>query len=249
MPYRSPVLYRERCLVFTEDDEAVFSALLRERFPGIRFHDLGVPGIPRRKGIEHCVGEGVRIRLPPGLWPPEAHEPFETDQQVDNRKRFGLRILRSRYTRQGFPKNAAFRPPTIAEGRLVAPYLRNDKAHLRFVDQVLRVVPKMATNRLSTGYPRKGIIITDGEEGSDLWLGHYAQLWCSRSLDRALDFNFRPASAWTFPYDPEEAARTVGPEKEDATLWFNDAEQIRLRNQPRGYSAAPVPWRLPASFG
>ena len=94
-----------------------------------------------------------------------------------------------------FERSGRF-PPDYLDlfvGRIWAYYLKDDKEHLRFLNQVWRIVAKLTTNVLDVLDPKSGEVLRPAAR-TMIWAGPDAIDWCRADPRRRIDGNLRPVN-------------------------------------------------------
>lgn len=194
---------RGREVMMTMVDEAAFTRVLKEAFPGIRFVDGQVwprPGIPWIDTIDGGQETLVYGFLPDPGWQPKEKE------QYRGRYSFALPRRSFQFDRSEWdwtlPRGAnwAWDPPTLTVGSITSSYYRDDPEDKFFVNKLYRLLRKIMVNAFRVEFPHLGVVYGEAT-GYDYWAGHDALRWCSEAPARMLDGKFRPHSEWSFPED------------------------------------------------
>ena len=206
---------RGKNVALTRIDEAAYSVVLAEAFPGIVFLDgnafQGLGDIDRAlteewfdahgHGSIHQVESGTVLAVIPSCrWRPL---PLVIDGYSYNLKG---PYLDFRYHR-GFwdwrthhGAKLAYDPPTLSFGNINTSYLTDEPALKAFYEKALRLVRKVSTNKVRRELPHIGYVYGDGT--SSFWVGHDAFRWCSESPTRMVAGLVRPTLDWAFPDFP-----------------------------------------------
>ena len=206
---RGQILFRSRLIAFSERDERAFSRALVEKFPGLRFLEYDYWNIEpdegriRKRGpdeleIAYCnsLADGFIMRgwVEPDGWKPVWRGPNRRCiYTIVNEPR-----LLFRYVSGGTPIPG---PKTrFRGGSLDGGYRRGDKEQLRFLNAVIRLSGKFASNTHDFHVSHEDRWNRD--QWSMLWIGHDLLRWASEDESRWIDGNVRPATSWTMPELP-----------------------------------------------
>ncbi len=206
---------RGKDVALTRIDEAAYSVLLREAFPGIVFvgywalhklkdHNRGMTAEWfEANGFDsiHAVEETqVKAIIPSCRWRPL---PLVIDGYSYNLRGPYLSFYYHRgdwdwRTYRG--AKLAYDPPTLNWGNINTSYLTDEPAQKAFYGKALRLVRKVSTNKVRSELPHIGHVY--GEGTSTFWIGHDAFRWCSGSPTRMIAGLVRPTLDWEFPQFP-----------------------------------------------
>lgn len=177
MPY-----YRTRLCRFAMDafDEVIFSYVLRDALPGVRFESRGEDGktLPDHETIAHCSHQ-VFIQVPIDY--------SVTDERPPGPKRSWPKEQRFQYLQSGWSfgdyvtSRWPFEFPFLDEGQLSTLWYLENPASIVTVQKMFRLL-----NRVTTGYVKS---MYPGKNGHDITSaarhGHHALLWCAQKPDRS----------------------------------------------------------------
>lgn len=206
---------RAKDVALTRIDEAAYSVLLREAFPGIVFvgywplqklkdHDRGMTAewleANSFDSIHTVEDNQVRAIVPSCRWRPL---PLAVDGYSYNVEGPYLDFTYHRghwdwRTHRG--AKLAYDPPTLSFGNINTSYLTDEPALKAFYEKALRLVRKVSTNKVRRELPHIGFVYGDGT--SSFWIGHDAFRWCSESPTRMVGGLVRPTLDWEFPDVP-----------------------------------------------
>jgi hypothetical protein len=193
---------RERQVLMTRMDEAIFSEALRDAVPAIRIREdieTPTPGSVNRDSVAACTSCIVHV-----------------DAGGDGAPLGSLLVLRSRWV-FAYPhidaSRLAYDLPTLASGTISTTWDANDPADLqkpKLQRTVWRLLERIATNRLKLGTPHTNTLIRGNDRltmaeaapknGWGLWAGHHALEWCAAGgVRRMLDGGCRPCDDWWPP--------------------------------------------------
>ena len=206
---------RSKSVALTRIDEAAYSILLKEAFPGIVF--VGSMALRRLKDHNrgmtaewfeassydsiHAVDDTSVIAIIPSCrWRPL---PLVIDGYSYNLK--GAFLDFSYYRgqwdwRTHHGAKLAYDPPTLGFGIINTSYLTDEPALKAFYEKALRLVRKVSTNKVRRELPHIGYVYGDGT--SSFWIGHDAFRWCSESPTRMVAGLVRPTLDWAYPDVP-----------------------------------------------
>ncbi len=182
-------------------DEAAFTRVLIEAFPGIKFID-GQPwrnsAVPWRDSINSCEDLLVYGILPEPGWQPIVRKGPHGMYSV-SRPRRNFQFNRSIWD-WTLPEGAnwAWDPPILTVGRILSTYYRDDAEDKFFVNKLFRLLRKVTVNAFRVEFPHLGAVYGEAT-GYDYWAGHDALRWCSEAPARMLDGKFRSHSEWFSP--------------------------------------------------
>ena len=195
---------RGRETILNEADETILSLALKDAFPEIEFYNEGAEDSDRSL-ISLCDDRSVYADLP-------SHEiPSLPEQPTRPVPRRYIHIARSNWIwRAGWDRNTkwAWDPPTLGEGMVDSSFYRADDIARKFVNQVWRILARIATNRTKGGHPLGNVLegrtmlrMAD-EKGGLTWCGHQALAWCRQGGDRRmLNGTTQPCDDWEIPKD------------------------------------------------
>ena len=210
---------RGKSVALTRIDEAAYSLLLKEAFPGIVF----LTGSPFRNlddidraltaewfdandyGSIHQVDGGtVEVLIPSCRWRPV---PMVIDGYYYDLKGPYLKFDYGRgewdwRTYRG--AKLAHDAPTLEFGNIFTSYLTDEPENKAFYQAALRIVRKVSTNKVRSELPHIGHVY--GEGRGEYWVGHDAYRWCSESPTRMIAGIARPTLDWEFPDVPSYRA-------------------------------------------
>ena len=183
----------------TKVDEAALTRVLLEAFPEMKFIDgssWDYDKLTWIESIDQANETNVRGVLPYPGWRPEMSR---SDLGKFLRHNFSWRRSWWDWT---LPRGAnwAWDPPTLEAGAFSATYWRDDAEDRFFVNKLYRLLRKVTVNTFRSENPHLGIVRGD-VSGWDIFAGHDALRWCSKSPTRMLDGKYRPHSEWSFPED------------------------------------------------
>lgn len=236
---------RGKDVALTRIDEAAFSVLLREAFPGIVFvgdelfrndGDLNrkmtaewfdAHGFDSIHEVEDSMVEAI---IPSCRWRPL---PLVIDGYSYNLKGPSLRFyyLRGQWNWRTYRgAKLAYDPPTLDFGNVNTSYLTDEPDAKAFYAKALRILRKVTTDRVRSELPHIGYVM--GEGRSSYWVGHDAFRWCAESPTRMIGGVARPTLDWRFPDVP----------------WYRAVEGVD-RGEKGPYDGPPVPCWLPPRLG
>ena len=228
--------FKQRQIVFTLRDEALFSELLKLEFPNIRFFDWENSSANGwRKGELSNLVEGGRDRLtlvfPEYMGPIQIEERFARDQTwlKENREpeHRSMTYLRGGWdwSRAYYQERLLYDSPTLTAGEISARYYPDDPFHtmqLAIVRRVWKAMSRVAVGKFKGGHPIGNALMmgTDVVLMKDIgrrnpWMGHWALQWCRDGIAakerRMLCGSYRPCDDWEMPKTPtyESLCRVV----------------------------------------
>lgn len=206
---------RGKNVALTRIDEAAYSLLLKEAFPGIVFVGYWPPGNPGdtdrelttewldahgRDSLHEIDDYTVRVFIPSCRWRPL---PLVIDGYSYNLSGpyLSFRYCRGRWNWRTYRgAKLAYDPPTLDFGDINTSYLTDEPENKAFYEKALRIVRKVATNQVRSELPHSGHVY--GEGRGQYWVGHDAYRWCSESPTRMIAGIARPTLDWKFPDVP-----------------------------------------------
>lgn len=206
---------RGKNVALTRIDEAAYSVVLREAFPGIVFvgywalqrlkdHDRGMTAewleANGFESLHEVEDDPVRVIIPSCRWRPL---PLVIDGYHYDLKGpyLSFRYHRAHWDwRTHYGAKLAYDPPTLSFGHIDTSYLTDEPALKAFYEKALRLVRKVSTNQTRSELPHIGYVY--GEGPSSYWIGHDAFRWCSESPTRMIAGIARPTLDWEFPDTP-----------------------------------------------
>jgi hypothetical protein len=85
----------------------------------------------------------------------------------------------------------SYRPHQLHSGRIWGYHLKDDKEHLRFLNKVWRLIPKL-TDNVVENWDRDTGELRFPAHRLELWIGHHTAAWCRARPDRRIDESWRP---------------------------------------------------------
>ena len=189
------VSFRRRHFVFSREDAAAFSELLRDAFPDVRFFDAPTqreiasenptpPELHILRSLADARQPQVDIQFDPH-WKPQWKPPGAANWWVlmaapwpSGEVDLGGGVFQNR---DG--------PPHMAGGYVYFRCEPGNKAHASLASKALRLISKIATNRYqAVRYPSYEVIWSL-DKGGLFWLGHHAIRWARESPDRLLHYS------------------------------------------------------------
>jgi hypothetical protein len=208
---------RGKNVALTRIDEAAFSILLKEAFPGIvflgsrAFRNLIDIGIDRGMTAEWLDAHGrdslhevddhpVRVFMPSCQWRPLPLI-IHGRSLMPNGPCLGFEYRRGAWNWRTYRgAKLAYDPPTLDFGEIGTVYLSDDPENKAFYGKALRLARKVATDRVRRELPHIGHVYGDGR--ATYLIGHDAYRWCSESPTRMVAGLARPTLDWEFPDVP-----------------------------------------------
>jgi len=209
---------KQRFILFTAKDEAIFSEALRDRYPTVRFVEWSGGARPPRhiEAMESLVdlsGGYAYIVVPNSMdWQPIS----DIDPADGHWRGFGNlpRIGNLRYARSawdwaffGSPR-ISYDAPTLNPGDIQGAYQPGDPQHKTFlvlVHQIWKIIERLATNRYKHGHPLgnelsggDSLLMKDAKPGY-AWVGHHALEWSRAQPRRMLAGSWRACDDWHVP--------------------------------------------------
>jgi len=190
-----------REFVLTSVDQENYWQLLVQAFPTARLfirpqHSLCTGPAPPEFKIYRSLSE-----CPPYEWVTIIFDPDWTPRwgQFSPYKWWGMGRLP--YPNAKFERNGQIvgerrlggkrYPPTIYGGRIYFRCDKSDRAQIAWGRKGLRLLTKVASNRLAAVKAWTHEVVSRIEKGADLWIGHDAARWCREHPDHILLYDDR----------------------------------------------------------
>jgi hypothetical protein len=210
-------LFKQRFILFTHKDEAMFSEALCDRYPSTVFvvdRTVSEPEeLEPKRALPDLDGDRALIVVPPSSeWRPEIHFSNRTATQwiISNLPKhsvFGYSRSKWDWAFFGSPR-ISYDPPTLNPGDIRGAYQPADAGHKEFlslVRHVWKIIEGLATSRYKHGHPLGNelsggdfLLMKDAKPGY-AWLGHHALEWCQSQPRRMLGGSWRACDDWEVP--------------------------------------------------
>ena len=227
---------RGKNVALTRIDEAAYSIVLKEAFPGIVFlgnrimygfsDDRAMTAEWLKahsfESIHEVEDDPVHAVVPSCRWRPL---PLVIDGRtiLPSGPLLSFDYSRGRWNwRTYHGAKLAYDPPTLEFGNIGTSFLTDEPQRKAFYDKALRLIKRVATNRIRAELPHIGHVY--GEGRASYWVGHDAFRWCSESPTRMIAGIARPTLDWAFPEKPwYRAVEGVDRGVKDPVLWPHNA--------------------------